>query len=284
MELTIGSDQVDTAMEVLDALTREQPWTGVITARTVDEQIISIHLIDLPIVAGDIMVGVLGLAFDTRAPGTDISDGAARLTALTTLADAVADGERRKLGRIVHDELGQLIAALQTELHRVQSEVIDETAVRSIGELLLISNEMLNLIRTVSAELRPPPVPAGPIARIEATIGDFTTRCGVPVDSEISDRLVTLSPRLGDLAIDIVRQCLTNIERHADAKRVVVAVRVGARIEIVVADDGVGMDPAATRGLGITYMTERVEEIGGSLRITSTPHRGTKVRVQIPMP
>ena len=75
---------------------------------------------------------------------------------------------------------------------------------------------------------------------------------------------------------------LANVAKHAAAARVTVAITAGAgRLRVEVADDGVGgADPA--RGSGLRGLADRVETIGGTLRVESTPGHGTRLAAEIP--
>jgi two-component system sensor histidine kinase UhpB len=90
----------------------------------------------------------------------------------------------------------------------------------------------------------------------------------------------------------IMQEALSNVARHAGARRVWVQLhRHGATVTLVVEDDGHGFDPAqppappsAARGLGIHSMRERAAVHKGALAIESAPGRGTRVSVEIPLP
>jgi signal transduction histidine kinase len=89
----------------------------------------------------------------------------------------------------------------------------------------------------------------------------------------------------------ILQEALSNVARHASARRVRVELdRFGAVVSMVITDDGVGFDPervpapaTAARGLGIHTMRERAVVLNGTLTITSASDRGTRVSVEIPL-
>jgi signal transduction histidine kinase len=85
----------------------------------------------------------------------------------------------------------------------------------------------------------------------------------------------------------IVQEALHNVRKHARARRVSVAIEAdGAWVEIVVADDGVGLPdppaPTTDTGFGLRFMHERAAAAGGSLAIASGPTEGTRVTVRVP--
>jgi signal transduction histidine kinase len=114
---------------------------------------------------------------------------------------------------------------------------------------------------------------------------------GVAVHCEFPDRPLELSPEVRTAVFRVVREALSNIERHADAETVLVACTAADdRLTIEVEDDGVGFDPAAVqhpaqtgRGLGLLGMRERLALLGGACAVESQPGRGTTVVVTVPL-
>jgi len=96
-----------------------------------------------------------------------------------------------------------------------------------------------------------------------------------------------LAPAPATQVLRIAQEALGNALRHAEAERIEVRLENGGgALVLSVADDGVGFDPEGpeVRGqrLGLTSMAERATELGGTLRVTSTPGRGTTVRLEVP--
>lgn len=83
----------------------------------------------------------------------------------------------------------------------------------------------------------------------------------------------------------IAQEALSNVRRHAGARRVTVRVaEADGQLELSVADDGAGFHPeAVTRGFGLKTMDERASSVGGTLRVESTPGVGTTVWVRVPV-
>src|SRR5581483_7655429 len=108
---------------------------------------------------------------------------------------------------------------------------------------------------------------------------EFISRTGIQVvlDLHIAG---TLPPKIEFDSYRIVSEALTNVERHAGARRVKISVRSDAhRLSIDVDDDGTGFDPAApSTGFGVRGMHERATALGGTLTIESSRQTGTIVR------
>jgi signal transduction histidine kinase len=106
-------------------------------------------------------------------------------------------------------------------------------------------------------------------------------RSPVPVDVDLQDGL-RLPERLEVAAYYVVSEALTNVAKHAHASVVHVGLKAQDSIaELAIRDDGVGgADPA--RGTGLIGLVDRVEAIGGRIRITSQPGTGTSLLVTLP--
>jgi signal transduction histidine kinase len=82
----------------------------------------------------------------------------------------------------------------------------------------------------------------------------------------------------------IVQEALTNVARHADARRVTVTLGLGAAVTLAVADDGRGLPAAREPGVGVHSMRERSAELGGTFAIGPAEGGGTRIAVTIPLP
>jgi signal transduction histidine kinase len=103
----------------------------------------------------------------------------------------------------------------------------------------------------------------------------------LPVDLNVTTE--QLPQRVAAVAYFVCAEALTNIAKHAAASRVTVAITAAdGRLRVEIADDGVGgADPA--RGSGLRGLADRVETIGGTLRVESTLGHGTRLAAEIPL-
>jgi signal transduction histidine kinase len=81
----------------------------------------------------------------------------------------------------------------------------------------------------------------------------------------------------------IAQEATAKVVHHARARNLLVAVRVGAAVELIVQDDGVGIGAGHPNGLGLSSMTERAEELGGSLVVGPAPRSGTRLVARLPI-
>jgi len=202
---------------------------------------------------------------------------------------AAQETERRRIARVLHEDVGQLLTALRLNLQRTLPYRGDSAVIRdSIG----LVDDALKHVRDLSVELRP-------VVLDDLGLGDAVSwyanrqadRAGyaVVVDQALGEG--RLPEPIETASFRIVQQALTNIARHAEAKNVhIVLKRDPERVELSVVDDGIGFDvrDARTRSqagesLGLVDMTELAHMAGGVLTVTSAEGKGSTVRVQFPV-
>ena len=183
------------------------------------------------------------------------------------------DEERRRIARVLHDELGQTLAAVKLEL------AAGEDVTRAQG----LIDRAISQTRDLAHSLRPPlldDLGLGPSLRRLGRMVEEAGNVDVRVRVEITERL----PQEHEgLLFSAAQEALRNIEAHAQARHVEIVVkqREGA-IVLVVTDDGIGFDHAAVPGLGLRGIRERVEGIGGRMSVFSRPGEGTRLEVEVP--
>jgi signal transduction histidine kinase len=113
----------------------------------------------------------------------------------------------------------------------------------------------------------------------------FGGEAGLPATVEVAGQPRALPANQEVVLLRAAQEALANVRRHAGRCRVAVGLRYGPDgTELTVADDGAGFVPDGTpvSGYGLAGMRRRVEEVGGTLRVSSEPARGTTVRVTVP--
>jgi NO-binding membrane sensor protein with MHYT domain len=200
------------------------------------------------------------------------------------------ENERRRIARVLHDDVGQLLTAVRLNLQRFTSQ--DRGSPDAIiRESLGLVDESLSRVRELSGELRPTVLDdlgLGEAVEWFATRQAERARYAVVVEKTLGGS--RLPEALETAAFRIAQQALTNIARHAQAKTVHIEMsRDSQAIEMVIRDDGVGFDVAAAtararagESLGLVDMAEIAEMVGGDLSITSVLGRGSTVRARFP--
>jgi len=217
---------------------------------------------------------------------------AERLRALSAQLAEIAEAERRRLVRELHDQVGQRLTALGINLNIIRTQMPQETgdAIRSrIDDSLSLVEQTTECIRGVMAELRPPVLDDyGLVAALRWYGEQFARRTGIAVAVQGEEPVPRLAARVETALFHIAQEALTNVAKHAQARNVVVTVQMHDDIlRLVVADDGIGFDsahvtdPGGGHGWGLLTMTERAEAVGGRCRIESIPGQGARVIVEV---
>src|SRR5262245_20022100 len=202
----------------------------------------------------------------------------------------VRESERTRIARELHDELGQALTALKMDV-----DLLGETISGDRTDLLERTDAMRELLdstvattRRISSDLRPLVLDdLGLGAAAEWLAQTFSQRAQVPCDLEVDAACALLGEPHASALFRILQESLTNVAKHARAKRVEVRLeRSGDDAVLTVVDDGVGMDTAARtnpRSFGLRGIGERVMLLGGEVKITSRPGAGTALVVRIPL-
>jgi signal transduction histidine kinase len=203
---------------------------------------------------------------------------------------AAQESERRRIARVLHDDVGQLLTAVRLNLQRHAPSERRERAI--IGETIELVDEALIRVRALSVELRPSVLDdlgLGDAVAWYATRQAERAGYDIVVDQALGDE--RLPEEIETAGFRIIQQALTNIARHAEAKHVRIRLwRDEQAVELTVDDDGVGFDvrdaqkrAQAGESLGLVDMAEQAGLAGGSLAVVSGQQRGSTVRVRFPM-
>src|SRR5579862_376001 len=217
-----------------------------------------------------------------------LNESARRLSARVL---AVQDEERRRIGRALHDSLGQYLAALKINLDQLQARGDGEATLASECSELL--SQCLTETRTISHLLHPPLLDEmGFCSATRLFVDGFSRRSGLTVRLDLPPESATrLAPNLEIALFRAVQEGLTNIHRYANATSVDVNVsRDPASVRLTISDNGKGMptsllkqirEGTAESGVGIAGMRERLRELNGVLDIQSDDS-GTTLTITAP--
>ena len=200
------------------------------------------------------------------------------------------EDERRTIARELHDEVGQALTAVKTELGLAERRARASGASDpGLEEARGITDRALNTVRDLSQLLRPTLLDdLGLAAATDSLLRGVSRRTGIRADLEADGAVGRLATEVETCAYRIVQESVTNVARHADATAVrVTLVRRGLTLRIRIEDNGRGFDAGRlaasdTRGLGLIGMRERVSGLRGVFVLDTAPGRGTRIAVDLP--
>lgn len=226
-----------------------------------------------------------------RSRERELHDANVKLQALSRQLLESQETERRQIARELHDEIGQILAAVSLRLQNLQ--LTCNASLRAhVAEDIAVVDQAIQQVRDLSLDLRPPTLDLlGLESTLRSLAEDHLRRTGVDVRF-VGHLDVRLPQHLEIAGYRVVQAALTNVVRHAKARQASIELRqVDHDVELIVRDDGIGFDVAAAtrralRGdsFGLLGMQERIELVGGSFTVESEPGSGTTVRVSFPIP
>ncbi|OWK39827.1 PAS domain-containing sensor histidine kinase [Fimbriiglobus ruber] len=209
--------------------------------------------------------------------------------ALQQQLTTVQEDERRRIARELHDQMGQHLTALGLGLKIVKNATPDPSPERDrLRRLLSITDTIGREVHHLALELRPTTLDDFGLQAALANYAEgWSERSGIEVDFHGSGPdEERLPPPVETALYRVIQEALTNILKHAAARRVsVVLQRSSGQISAVIEDDGRGFDAdsVAEHRLGILGMRERVALVGGTLTVESGSRPGTTVIARIPL-
>ncbi len=211
------------------------------------------------------------------------------LTGLAGRILSVEEEERRRIGRELHDSLGQQLAMLAMEAARLERACGSLPAAISQGlrglreRIDKVSDDLHELARQLHPSMV---VQLGLAPALKSLCEEFSRHRGMAVKCAVAAVPKALPHGVSLCLYRIVQEALLNVAKHAGATRVEVTVRGSGRgLLLRIRDFGKGFDAAretARRGLGLFTMEERAREVGGTFRVRSAPGQGTEVEVRVP--
>jgi signal transduction histidine kinase len=200
--------------------------------------------------------------------------------------------ERRRLSRELHDETAQVLSAVRMQLGVLQ-EGADPEEAGELEEALGLLDTGIASIRRVTHDLRPSLLDdLGLLPALRALTHEFEDRSGVSTEVALADQLPPLSSEAELALFRALQEGLSNVARHADARKVrVTLTSQNGVITLSVQDDGHGpqasvkdrLDEERRTHMGLMGMRERIGRLGGSVEADSERGRGMRLRINLPV-
>lgn len=197
--------------------------------------------------------------------------------------DQNIEGERRRLAREVHDQIGQVFTSIKMLLFSMKTSSAEDKA-EQLEELGRLLDDGVVVARRISGELRPALLDD---LGLGAAVAHYTTELGRRSSPEITVEIAqddVLSPMQANQLFRITQEAVTNVQRHAHASRIHIEGSVeGPDYRFTVTDNGVGPQPIRADASGVRNMRERAALAGGTFRFGAAPGKGTRIVVILPL-
>lgn len=213
-----------------------------------------------------------------------------QLERLSRLLLTAQEDERKRVAREVHDELGQALTAVKIGLahtmQRVQrrNSLESERRVHGAADTL---DRAIESVQRIVLRLRPGVLDnLGPLAALEYEVQRFHEQTDIEVSLSLPPEPLAIDDTRSTTLYRTVQEALTNVMRHAQARRVEVSlVALDHQLVLQVVDDGLGIGEDQLRNprsMGILGMRERAAACGARLEVLRVPTGGTRVVLTIP--
>lgn len=225
-----------------------------------------------------------------QAAEAGLRESEVQLTALAARLVSVREEERTRIAREIHDELGQMLASLRTDVTWIEGQLAgtDRQFVEQAAAMGRLIDSTMHLTRRISTGLMPAFLDGTElVAAIGRQAGELCRRIGARCRLDLPQAAFFLDKEISTTAFRIFQEILTNIARHANAGTIEVYLGIAdGLLTLRVGDDGVGIPESRIldrESLGLVGMRERARHFGGGVEIRGSPGSGTMVSVSIPL-
>jgi signal transduction histidine kinase len=202
----------------------------------------------------------------------------------------IREEERTRIARRIHDDFGQAMTALKIDLSWLNKKLSNKQNLlrEKLQSMDALVSETIETVHNVSEDLRPGILDDfGLPAAIEWQAEEFQKRTGMRCKTSVPSEDFDLSKEKSTNLFRIVQESLTNVIRHANAKRVEINLTLeNGLLELEIVDNGKGISQEAISrptSYGLMGIKERVHSMKGEVTISGTPNAGTHIIVKIPI-
>jgi PAS domain S-box-containing protein len=215
-----------------------------------------------------------------------------QLRSLASELSLTEERGRRRLATDLHDSIGQTLAMCKLKLDELRSQGSLAVLANDLDHIATLLDRAIQGTRSLTFELSPPVLyELGIEAALESLVERMQQVNGTQIKLIAHGGSKPLTEDIAALCFRAVQELLVNVIKHADARKIEVSTRRDrGRIRITVADDGIGFDPreiisrkGGKGGFGLFSIRERLQHLGGSLKVDSKLGQGTRVTLSAPL-
>lgn len=198
----------------------------------------------------------------------------------------VQEEERKRIARDLHDDLSQRLALLCVDLDLLRHGMAGRTeGARELERIRRETEQLVHDMRRLSHNEHHPQLALGLEHGVASFCHDFSRQHGVAVKLIPEGDIKQIPEVVCFTLFRVFQEAMSNVAKHSGADRVTVTINVtGDRSVLRVTDQGRGFVIGNHGGLGLISMRERLRLVGGTMRVSSSPSRGTEVEAVVPIP
>jgi len=198
----------------------------------------------------------------------------------------VQEEERKRIARDLHDDLSQRLALLCVDLDLLRQGVPNGAeGARELERIRRETEELVLDMRRLSHNQHHPQLALGLQHGVAGFCHDFSRQHGIAVKLVHEEDVKQIPEVVCFTLFRVLQEAMSNVAKHSGADRVTVTISVtGDQALLRVTDQGQGFVIGSDGGLGLISMRERLRLVGGTMRVSSSPLRGTDVEAVVPIP
>ena len=229
---------------------------------------------------------------DRRRTERQVQEQAKRLQTLSRLLIEAQEKERRAVARELHDEIGQVLTAVKINLQALARPDLVDGAEPGLRDSIEVLEHAIQRVRDRSMDLRPAVLDDfGLVPAVRWYLERRAARAGFALELRADSAVRRYPAEVETACFRVIQEAVTNTMRHARATKLCIDIEsLDSGLRFAIRDDGAGFDCAAARSralaggsIGLAGMEERVELLGGTIEIDSSPGRGTHIEVFLPL-
>lgn len=283
---------VDLFKKMVNEITPGSDYNGVWRHQKKNGEIIGVEIIAHDVVyEGNNVRLILAIDIDAKIKAEEkLQQSYQQIRQLANHLQNIREEERTNIAREIHDELGQQLTGLKMYISWLTKKIKpQEPEIQTkFANTMDLIEDTIKSVRKISTELRPSMLDdLGLLAAMEWQSNEFEKRSGIPIELINLTNNQPIPHKYTTGLFRIFQESLTNVARHADAKKVTSSLLYkDSQLTLNIQDDGKGFvlhNIGSKKTLGLFGMKERAMEMGGSYEIITEPGFGTTVSIKIPI-
>ena len=216
------------------------------------------------------------------------------LRKLSELVIQAQEAERRRIARELHDSVNQILSSVTFRIGSVDAQMPDaHTEIKAdLARAKELLTKGIDEVHRISDDLRPSELDSlGLLPALRSLCAEFQKKTNLSLKLKLAPTPQRLPDAVELTVYRIIQEAFNNIEKHSRASQIVLKLEQNSSfLNLTVHDNGKGLDCSSKRlarpkktGMGLINMRERTAFLGGAFSIQSTPDKGTKIEVKIPL-